>query len=325
MRHLTKTAALIGAIGMLATPALAIEAKLGHLAPPEDPRHESLELFAERVAEGTDGEISVSIYPNSTLGGERELVEQAQAGITELALVGSIVANFYPAWSIIDMPFLWNDEEHLSAFIESDRAQGWAAEMAEELGFEMLGFFQRNPRILTTRNQPVNSIEDLSGLKVRVPDIQVYTDTWRAYNVEPAPMPAADFYMALRLGMIDGMENPVEVMYHWKIHEVADYLSLTNHMRSGFFFVASKNFMDSLTDEQRAVVQEAAKEAQDYLAQKNAEGAAELLDKLRAEGMEIIENPDISGFVEASRGVHEQYMDVFGRDAYDEAVALGSR
>jgi TRAP-type transport system periplasmic protein len=319
------SAAALAAVMLAASPTLALEAKLGHLAPTDDPRHEALELFAERVAERTNGDITINIFPNSTLGSERELVEQAQAGVTEFALVGSIVSNFQPKWTIIDMPFLWKSSEHLAAFIESDTAQEWASEMSDDLGIEMLGFFERNPRILTTRATPVHSIDDLRGLKVRVPDVKVYTDTWRAFGVEPVPMPAADFYMGLRLGMIDGMENPVEVMYHWKIHEVADHLSLTNHMRSGFFFVASKRFMDRLDDEQRNVVMEAAREAQDFLAQKNAEGAANLLDQLREEGMQIVEDPDVSGFQAASQQIHEEYMDVFGREAYDQVIALGER
>lgn len=325
MNRVMVAAALAATMAWPGASALALEAKLGHLAPTEDPRHEALQLFADRVAERTNGAITVTIFPNSTLGSERELVEQAQAGVTEFALVGSIVSNFYPQWTIIDMPFLWEDSEHLAAFIDSDIAQQWASDMSEQLGFEMLAFFERNPRILTTRGTPVSSIDDLRGLKVRVPDVKVYTDTWRAFGVEPVPMPAADFYMGLRLGMIDGMENPVEVMYHWKIHEVAEHLSLTNHMRSGFFFIASSSFMDRLDDEQREIVIEAAREARDVLAEKNREGAANLLDRLRDEGMQIVEDPDVSGFEAASQRIHDEYMDVFGRDAYDEVVSLRRR
>jgi TRAP-type transport system periplasmic protein len=324
MNRTMAAAALAAMMALPGASALALEAKLGHLAPTEDPRHEALQLFADRVAERTNGEITVTVFPNSTLGSERELVEQAQAGVTEFALVGSIVSNFYPKWTIIDMPFLWEDSEHLAAFIDSETAQQWASDMSEQLGFEMLAFFERNPRILTTRATPVSSIEDLRGLKVRVPDVKVYTDTWRAFGVEPVPMPAADFYMGLRLGMIDGMENPVEVMYHWKIYEVADYLSLTNHMRNGFFLIASSQFMDRLTDEQRAIIREEAIAAQERFAEHNRRGEQELFDLLREEGMTIIEDPDISGFVERAQSVHEIYMDRFGREAYELAQSLAN-
>jgi TRAP-type transport system periplasmic protein len=328
LRSLIGTAAAVALAASLLLPvtgADAREAKLGHLAPTGDPRHEALTLFADIVEEQTEGEITVVIFPDSTLGSEREMFEQVQAGVTELALVSAIVGNFYPAWAIVDMPFLWKSQEHLMEFMNSPRAREWSDDMGEQLGVEMLAFLDRNPRILSTRDRPVHSIDDLQGMKVRVPDIATFMDTWRAFGVEPTPMPAADFYMALRLGTIDAMENPVEVMYHWNIHEVADYLSLTEHMRSGFFFIASQQFMDSLTEEQREIVRAAALEAQALLAQRNRDGAESLLDDLRAEGMEIIEDPDISGFLAASEQVHEQYMDRFGREAYEEAVALGEK
>lgn len=323
MRHSTAFVAAAMALALGSPAALAVEAKLGHLAPTGDPRHEVMLNFAKNVEEGTGGEVTVTVFPDSTLGGERELFEQAQAGITELALVGSVVANFYPAWSIIDMPFMWRDREHLVEFVNSEYAKEWSEDMAETLGVEMLAFLERNPRILTSSKKPVRSVEDLQGMKVRVPNINVYTDTWRAFGVEPVPMPAADFYLALRLGTIEGMENPVEVMYHWKIHEVSEYLMPTEHMRSGFFLIASKQFMDSLTEEQREVVREAALTAQAELAAANAEGAATLFEKLEEAGMTIVEDIDVESFRARASEVHEKYMDQFGREAYDAAVAMG--
>jgi tripartite ATP-independent transporter DctP family solute receptor len=316
-------AAFLAACTVASGGAQAREIKLGHLAPTNDPRHAVLTAMGDTIKAKTNGAIVVKIFPSSTLGKERELFEQAQVGVTELALVGGVVSNFYPAWSITDMPFLWKDSAHLRAFVNSDIAKKWSADMAGKLNVEMLAFLERNPRILVTREKPVNGIADLKGLKIRVPNIKVYTDTWRAFGVEPVPMPAADFYMGLRLGTIDGMENPVEVMYHWKAYEVGKQLSLTNHMHSGFFLIASKKFMDSLTEEQRKVIRAAALEAQAALATANAEGARTLFDKLRAAGMTINEKPDVSGFVAASKGVHQKYMDQFGKEAYDLALELG--
>jgi tripartite ATP-independent transporter DctP family solute receptor len=324
IRQWERAAALFVLAAVLAAGAAhARQVKVGHLAPTTDPRHAVLEQFGKTVKARTNGALDVRIFPSSTLGGEREMFEQAQAGVTEIALVGGVVSNFFPAWSIIDMPFLWKSNEHLDAFMNGSTAKAWSEEMGSKLGVETLAFMQRNPRILVSTKKPVRSMADLRGMKVRVPNIKVYTDAWRAFGVEPVPMPAADMYMGLRLGTIDAMENPVEVMAHWKMHEVAKYLSLTNHMHSGFFLIASKKFMDSLTDAQRKVLREAALEAQAALAKANAAGERTLFDELRAKGMEIIEKPDVSAFVEAARKVHESYIKDFGQAAYDEAVRLG--
>lgn len=315
--------ALVGglAAGTTAGGLAAQEIKLGHLAPTNDPRHEVLQEFAAAIEEATGGEFQVEVFPDSTLGGERELFEQLQAGVTELALVGGVVSNFYPQWSILDMPFLWEDQDHVLRFTGSDMAQQWAEDMSEQLGVEFLAFFPRNPRILVTNTKPVESIEDLAGMKVRVPEINTFMDTWREFGVQPVPLPASEFYMGLRLGMIDGMENPVEVMYHWKIYEVGDYLSLTEHVHGGFFLLASSRFWEELDEASRQAIRDAAAEAAQAMRDKNAEGAATLYDQLEAEGMEIVE-PDVSGFKEASQRVHEKYMDVFGREAYDRALEL---
>ncbi len=324
-QRLLRAAALaFVALAFGAGAAQAKQVKLGHLAPTNDPRHAVLEQFGETVKAKTNGALEVKVFPSSTLGGEREMFEQAQAGVTEIALVGGVVSNFFPAWSIIDMPFLWKSNEHLRAFMNGKIAGEWSGQMGTKLGVEMLAFLERNPRILVSSKKPVKNMADLKGMKVRVPNIKVYTDAWRAFGVEPVPMPAADFYMGLRLGTIDGMENPVEVMAHWKIYEVAKYLSLTNHMHSGFFLIASKKFMDTLTEAQRKVLRDAALEAQVALAKANAEGERTLFDELRKKGMEIVEKPDVSAFVEASRKVHQQYIKDFGQPAYDEAVRLGN-
>lgn len=317
------TALAVLALSLSVGVAHARQVKLGHLAPTNDPRHAVLEKFGETVKAKTNGALEIKVFPSSTLGGEREMFEQAQAGVTEIALVGGVVSNFYPAWAIIDMPFLWKSNEHLRAFMNSKIASDWSSQMGTKLGVEMLAFLERNPRILVSSKKPVRSMADLKGMKVRVPNIKVYTDAWRAFGVEPVPLPAADFYMGLRLGTIDGMENPVEVMAHWKIYEVAKYLSLTNHMHSGFFLIASKKFMDSLTEAQRKVLRDAALEAQAALGRANAEGERTLFDELRKKGMEIVEKPDVSAFVEASQKVHQQYIKEFGQTAYDEAVRLG--
>ncbi len=308
------------AAGLFATatgPAQAREVKLAHLAPVDDPRHESLEQFAKLIEERTNGEITVKIFPKSQLGKDREVFEQLQGGLTELALNGEIISNFYPKWSIINMPYLWRDQDHLRAFLSSDIAKKWQEETLTETGVQILGFFERNPRILTTRDKPVRSIDDIQGLKVRVPRIDVYMDTWRAFGVQPTPMSAAEFFMGLKLGTVDGMENPIEVMYHWKIYEVSKYISFTNHMLTRLFLTASNKFLESLPAEQRDAVLAAGKEAEQIHAAKMEKMIEDLSGKLKEQGMEIVENPDVSGFQEKAKQVHEKYKGVIGADVLE--------
>jgi len=186
----------------------------------------------------------------------------------------------------------------------------------------MLGYFARNPRILVTRNKPVKSMADLAGLKIRVPQIDVYMDTWKAFGVQPTPMQTSEFILALKMGTVDGMENPIELMYQWKIYETAKYLSYTNHMQTRLFLTASKKFMDSITEQERQILLEEAKKAQaaHFKRTINLHDAMEkgLLEK----GMIIEKNPDISAFKEKAKLVHEKYMNVIGKDAFEAILKM---
>ncbi len=309
--------ALLGTLAfLLTTNAGAREVKLAHLAPTDDPRHESLTQFADLVKEKTNGSITIKIFPNSTLGKDREIFEQLQSGITELALNGGVLTNFYKQWSIINMPYLWRDQAAIREFLAGDTGKKWVDEMEGQTGVRILAFYDRNPRILTTKPKAITKVEDLSGLKVRVPKIDSYLDTWRAFGVQPVPMSASEFYMGLKLGTIDGMENPIEVMYHWKIYEVSKYLSMTNHMREVLFLTASKKFLDSITPEEWKAIQESASDSALLHTQKAEKDSNELVAKLTEKGM-IINDPDLSGFKAKAKEVHEKYMNEFGKDVYE--------
>ena len=260
--------------------------------------------------------MTVKIYPSATLGKDREVFEQLQGGLCELALNGGVVTNFYKRFSIINMPYLWKDQAAIREFLAGDIGKDWIGDMANKSKVRILAFYDRNPRILTTKPRAIHKVEDLKGLKVRVPRIDTYLDTWRAFGVQPVPMPSSEFYMGLKLGTIDGMENPIEVMYHWKIYEVSKYLSNTNHMRAVLYLTASQKFLDSLTPEQRTVIQDAAIESAKLHTAKTDKAATELVGKLKEEGMEIVD-PDLSGFKAAAQKVHEKYMDTFGKDVYE--------
>ena len=204
----------------------------------------------------------------------------------------------------------------------SDLARQWEKGTVEKTGVYVLGYFARNPRILTTKTKPVKSIDDIKGLKIRVPRIDVYMDTWQAFGVQPTPMSSSEFFLALKMGTVDGMENPIEVMGAWKIYEASKYLSYTNHMQTRLFLTASQKFLDSLPADQRAIIVEEAKKAQvNHLA--TMQNLHAEMEKLVLEkGMIIEKNPDVSGFKAAAKQVHEKYMSVIGADAYDAIVKM---
>lgn len=307
---------------IFASPSDALEIRLGHNAPANDPRHQALRDFAERVSQLSAGELRVKIFPGNTIGQDRERLELMQAGLLEMSLTGEILANFDARWSIISMPYIWTDQAHLRRFLQSDIVRDWRTETARTSGLQVLGFFERSPRILTTRETPVRKISDLGELRVRVPQIPAYMDTWRAFGVVPTPMSSSEFYRALETGDIDGMENPIEVMSAWRIHKVSTYLSFTEHMRTALFLVASDAFWTSLSSDQRAFIEQAASEAAVLHAERTETLVQTLTDNLVAKGMIIIPDLDVTGFRDAAQDVHTKYMGAFGREVYDYVQAI---
>lgn len=107
------------------------------------------------------------------------------------------------------------------------------------------------------RSTRIRRLSDPQGLRIRVPQIPAYMDTWREFGVDPTPMSSSEFFLALKSGQIDGMENPLGVMPAWKIHQVSTYISFADHMLTSLFFVASSKFLRELSEEERAILERA--------------------------------------------------------------------
>lgn len=313
--------AVLSCVGLAAKPK-TINLKVGHVAATTDERHDSLVKFAELVEGKTDGRIKVTIYPNSSLGSEREMFEQIQAGVLEVALVGSIVQNFVEEFTCMGLPFFRNSFEHMEKVVMGPVGEEWREELREKFSVELLALFRRNPRILVNSKKPVTKMEDLAGMKVRVPELPMSMKAWRAFGVQPTPMPTSEFYMALRLGVIDAMENPVEVMYNFNIDEVAKYISKTEHERNSYVFICSDKFMKSLSRADQKAVREAVAETQQYYEGLMEDLADFCYAELEKKGM-IISEVDRSGFIEASKAVHDDYKALVGEKTFNKMVELG--
>lgn len=283
-----------------------------------------MEEFAELVAELSKGEMSVKVFPRNTIGQDRERLEQMQAGLLEMSLTGEILANFDSRWSVISMPYIWRDRAHLRRFLQSNVVADWKHKTSRDTGLLVLGFIDRTPRILTTREKPINQMSDLGGLRIRVPRIKAYMDTWRAFGVQPTPMSSSDFFLALSRGEIDGMENPLEVMSAWHIYEVSKYISFTDHMRTSLFLVASTKFLAELNEDQRDVLSTAALETERTHARRMNELVEVMIRNLEQKGMVLIRDPDLTDFKKAALAVHKQYMNAFGPEVYDHINSLAA-
>jgi len=275
----------------------------------DDHQTQSLIKFGELVEEKTDGEIIVEVNYGGVLGGERDVAENIQLGSIDGAILGGILQNFDPALSILEFPFLFKNPEHIKAVTNGPIGEVINERMQENINMRYLDIVMRTSRQLTT-NKPVNSVEDLQGLKIRVPEMKAHLETWSAMGASPTPMAFPEVYTALQVGTVDGQENPVPVIYANKFYEVCDYLAYTNHLPGFMMIVINDDTYRSMSYEHRIALQQASHEASLY----NEEILAESMEAIEAELHEKMEvtRPDTSEFAAAAGDVYKEFDNVEG-------------
>jgi len=281
--------------------------RLGHITNESDAWHLGAEKFAELVEEKTDGSVVVELYPSSTLGNDRDLIEGMQLGSIDFALVAGVLSNFYEPYSILELPYLFKNNEHLENVLYGEVGNQLKEDLLENAQIRGLEFWVRGPRMLTS-NREIASADQLNGLKIRVPEIPASIAAWEAMGATPTPMAFGEVYSSLQTGVIDAQENPLALIESSKLSEVQDYLMLTNHVYGYVQLTMSDLTYQKLTKDQQKAVEEAAKEATEFENSLVYELEEKLLQKLKDAGMNVVE-PDVDSFANEAKKVHNKFAD----------------
>jgi tripartite ATP-independent transporter DctP family solute receptor len=281
--------------------------KLGHVLNEESPFHKGAEEFARLVAERTDGNIEVKLFPSGLLGNDRELTEGMQLGTIDMAVVGTAtIAGFVPRLQMFDMPFLFRDAEHAYKVLDGEIGDEILGDF-EKVDIKGLSFWENGFRHLTNSTIEVKSPEDIKGFKIRVQEIPLHLDFWKEIGANPTPMAFSELYTALQQGTVDGQENPIQTIYTQKLYEVQKFLTLTNHVYAPAVIMISKSSFDKLPIEYQTILIESARETanfeRDYI--KDLEEKA--LEELPELGVIIEENPDLEAFKSSVAPIYEKY------------------
>lgn len=286
--------------------------KLAHVVNENDGFHLAALKFKELVEKRTEGKVKIEIYPNAVLGDERTLVEGMQTGVVDMGIVtNGPIANFLPEIAVFEMPFLFSSPEEVYKTLDGEVGQE-VLDKLETINIKGLAYAERGFRNLTNSKKPVTKPEDMKGLKIRVMENPVYIETFKALGANTSPMAWTEALTALQQGAIDGQENPINVVYSFKLYETQKYLTETMHTYSPATIMMNKNLFASFSEDTQKILAESAKEAAQYEREKNAEQMEEQLKALKENGMEIVDNPDIEAFREKVKPVYEKYGSQFG-------------
>ncbi len=310
--------------GVSAQPAKKpVTLKLGHIQSEIDLWHVGAKKFADLVEQKTQGSVIVKLYPNSTIGNDRDMAEGLQIGSVDFALIAGVLGNFEPSLQIMEMPYLFNDEAHLRKVIYGEIGEQLLDNLLKSSEIRGLNFWERGSRHLTS-NKPVKTLADIKGIKIRVPEIPPMVAAWKAMGANPTPMAWGEVYTGLQQNVIEAQENPIPYIYAGKIHEVQKYLALTKHKYEYVVLAMSNRTWKKLNAEQQKAIQEAAAEATKYENELVYAKTAELLKELKAKGMQVTEPADLEEWAKAARSTHAQFAEKYGKEIYKRIIAAGN-
>ena len=298
------------------------EIKFGHVGEPGQLFTKSADEYAKRVNEKLGGKAKVVVFASSQLGGDKELLQKLKLGTVDLALPSTVMSSESDLFGIFDMPYLVRDRKHMNA-IEKEVFWPRLAPEAEKRGLKIIAVWENGYRHITNNRRPIRVPADLQGIKLRVPEGKWRVKMFQAYGANPSPMKFSEVFTALQTGVMDGQENPFSQIVSAKFQEVQKYLSLTGHVYIPAYVTAGSKKWATLPADVRKVLEDTAKDMQKFVYATAEKDENELLDKIKAAGVQVNEADKVA-FVQGSKAIYEEYgKEVKGsKELIDKALAL---
>lgn len=248
-----------------------------------------LKQMEKYVESHTGGNVQIDIYSNGQLGGEEETLEQAAQGTIEMAVASfAPLATYNSAFELMDIPFLFTTYQQAWMVLDSYVGTDLLGTL-ESTGLKGLAYMENGFRQCTSSQGAIETMADLSGLKIRTMQNNNHMASFTALGANPTPVPFSELYMALSQKVADAQENPIANVTDKKLYEVQGYLSLTNHIYDAMPLVCNLEFWNNLPAEYQTVVQAGAIYGMEYSRFCNAEREAEILAYLTDNGMKVNE------------------------------------
>jgi tripartite ATP-independent transporter DctP family solute receptor len=280
--------------------------KLAHALSTTHPVHLGMVRMAELVEENSNGKLTISIFPSQQLGSEREALELLQIGSIGMTKVSSAaLENFVPELRVYSLPYLFKDEQHILNVLNGEIGKELLL-AGEQYWLRGLTYYDAGQRSFYTKDRPIETPEDLEGLKIRVMESQMSVNMVNQLGGSPTPISWGELYTALQQGVVDGAENNPPSFYSSRHYEVTNYYSLDEHTMLPDLLIMSTHQWNNLSEQEQEWVQKAADSSAVYQRRIWAEAEKEALEIAREAGVEI-NYPDKQPFIEMTKPVYEQY------------------
>lgn len=282
---------------------------IGHINPETEEAqfHKGVEKFIEIIDEKTDGAVKFDVHPGGELGGEREMIEETQFGTLDMVVTSTgPLGNFAPKSLALDFPFVFRDREHAYKVLDGEIGDEINEQIADS-GVYNLAWWETGFRHISNNQRPIVEPEDMRGLKIRTMENPIHLDAFEELGAAPTPMSFTELYTGLEQGVVDGQENPMTVIVPNKLYEVQDYLTLTSHVYSPGAVLINQAKFDGLSSELQDIIRDAAIEARDYERDLVMSLEDDMIEVMKENGTEVVEDYNYDAFFEAIQPIYDKY------------------
>lgn len=304
------SAALVLALAVPAAAQQKMVLKAADVHPLGYPTVEAIERLGKKLEAATNGRLSVQMFPSMQLGGEKEMIEQAQVGALQIARISvGVMGPIVDDLNAFNLPFVFRDTAHMNKVIDGPIGDELLAKITNnpQTRVVALGWMDAGSRNFYNSKHPIRSAADLKGLKVRVMGNPVFVDMMNAFGGNGVAMGFDQVYNAMQTGVVDGAENNPPSYIAQNHFQVAKFFSMSEHLIIPEIFVFSKRTWDSLSKEDQALILKVSKEAQQEQRKLWNEMEKVSFDKMKASGIEVITFADKKPFQDAVRPLWEKY------------------
>lgn len=317
---LALTLSMTGLIGDAAAQQKTV-IKFAHHAPVTYPYQDGAIRFKEVAERISGGKLEVQVFGGAQLGGERDLLEGIKLGTIHMCIGAGGLANFAPAYNVVQLPFLIKNQEHMVKIAEGPAGKLLSQRIEEQGGYKVLGYFSTGDSGIQTVKGPVRTPADLKGVKIRVMENPALIESMRALGANPTPLPFPELYTSMKQGVVEGATIDYTALWTTKVYEAVKYVT-----EPGFHFLAeprpvliSAKFFASLPAEVQQWIAQAAAEASVYERSLFKDRQAKAIEDLRAKGIQFAKM-DEGAFLTTMKPVWQKIAATYKAEDLLEAI-----
>ena len=298
--------------------------KAGHIAAPNHVYHRILTYFSDLVYERTNGRVKVKVYPSAKLGPAAQLIDGVRTGVIPICQVNMPhLSLFTPKLGFFSVYYLFDSLDHWNrTFIQDPEMLKELQKIVadKKLGLKLLSVATYGPRSMWNKELPVKSVEDVKGLKIRIPPAKTETKLWQLYGSTPTNIAWAEVYSALQTGVIDAGDGSINALINKRFYEVAPFISLTEHQQTCLALLINEKAFNKMPAELQTIVEEAAGDAARFSVAATIVTTNDYIAKLKKIKNVTIATPDKGSFRDKTLPFQKQIAKELGVEGLFELI-----